>query len=291
MGSITQAMARACREKGVDIILNTPVEELICERGRAAGVVAGGKAMRAPIVAAGVNPKLLFDRLVPDGAVDADVESRMHAWRCESATFRMNVALSDLPKFTVLPKKGDHLTAGIIVAPSLGYMDRAYVDARVNGWSKQPIVEMLIPSTLDSTLAPKGKHVASLFCQHFRYDLGPGRSWDDEREKAADTVVATIDAHAPGFAKSIIGRQIHSPLDLERRFGLIGGDIFHGKMSLDQLFSARPMIGGADYRMPLKGLYLCGSGAHPGGGVTGAPGHNAAQAILADRRPWRRRAA
>jgi phytoene dehydrogenase-like protein len=287
MGSITQAMARACREKGVDIILNTPVEELICERGRAAGVVAGGKAMRAPIVAAGVNPKLLFDRLVPDGAVDADVESRMHAWRCESATFRMNVALSDLPKFTVLPKKGDHLSAGIIVAPSLGYMDRAYVDARVNGWSKQPIVEMLIPSTLDSTLAPKGKHVASLFCQHFRYDLGPGRSWDDEREKAADTVVATIDAHAPGFAKSIIGRQIHSPLDLERRFGLIGGDIFHGKMSLDQLFSARPMIGGADYRMPLKGLYLCGAGAHPGGGVTGAPGHNAARAVLADRRKLR----
>jgi phytoene dehydrogenase-like protein len=291
MGSITQAMARACREKSVDIILNTSVDELIVERGRAAGVVAGGKAIRAAIVAAGVNPKLLFDRLVPDGAVDADVASRMHGWRCESATFRMNVALSELPKFTVLPKKGDHLTAGIIVAPSLAYMDRAYVDARVNGWSERPIVEMLIPSTLDPTLAPKGKHVASLFCQHFRYDLGPGRSWDDEREKAADTVIANIEAHAPGFAKSIIGRQIHSPLDLERRFGLIGGDIFHGKMSLDQLFSARPMIGAADYRMPIKGLYLCGSGAHPGGGVTGAPGHNAAQAILADRRPWRRRAA
>ena len=291
MGSITQAMARACREKGVDIILNTPVEELIVERGRAAGVVAGGKAMRTPIVAAGVNPKLLFDRLVPDGAVDTDVASRMHGWRCESATFRMNVALTELPKFAVLPKKGDHLSAGIIIAPSLAYMDRAYIDARVNGWSKQPIVEMLIPSTLDTTLAPKGKHVASLFCQHFRYDLGPSRSWETEREKAADTVIATVDAHAPGFAKSIIGRQIHSPLDLERRFGLIGGDIFHGKMSLDQLFSARPMIGAADYRMPIKGLYLCGSGAHPGGGVTGAPGHNAAQAILADRRPWRRRAA
>jgi len=291
MGSITQAMARACREKGVDIILNTPVEEVIVERGRAAGVVAGGKAMRAPVVVAGVNPKLLFDRLLPDGAVPEDVASRMHGWRCESATFRMNVALSELPKFTVLPKKGDHLTAGIIMAPSLAYMDHAYVDARVDGWSKQPIIEMLIPSTLDQSLAPKGKHVASLFCQHFRYDLGPGRSWDKEREKAADTVIATVEAHAPGFAGSILGRQIHSPLDLERRFGLIGGDIFHGKMSLDQLFSARPMIGAADYRMPLKGLYLCGSGAHPGGGVTGAPGHNAAQSILADRKPWRRRSA
>ncbi|MBA2771967.1 MAG: NAD(P)/FAD-dependent oxidoreductase [Sphingomonas sp.] len=289
MGSITQAMARACREKGVDILLKTPVEEVIVERGRAAGVVAGGKAWRAAVVVAGVNPKLLFDYLIAPGAVDAEVETRMHNWQCESATFRTNVALSELPKFTVLPKKGDHLTAGIIMAPSLDYMDRAYLDARVNGWTKQPVIEMLIPSTLDPSLAPRGKHVASLFCQHFRYDLGSGRSWDEERDEAADAIIATVDSHAPGFAKSVLGRQIHSPLDLERRFGLIGGDIFHGKMGLDQLFSARPMIGAADYRMPLKGLYLCGSGAHPGGGVTGAPGHNAARAILADRRPWSRR--
>jgi len=289
MGSITQAMARACREAGVDIVLGTPVEEVIVAKGRAAGAVAGGKAWRAATVVSGVNPRLLFGKLVPPGAVDADVEQRMASWKCESATFRMNVALSELPKFTVLPKRGNHLTAGIIIAPSLSYMDRAYLDASINGWAKQPIVEMLIPSTLDSTLAPKGKHVASLFCQHFRYDLGPGRSWDEEREQAADAIIATVDAHAPGFAKSVLGRQIHSPLDLERRFGLVGGDIFHGKMSLDQLFSARPMIGAADYRMPLKGLYLCGSGAHPGGGVTGAPGHNAARAILADRRFWRRK--
>jgi phytoene dehydrogenase-like protein len=289
MGSITQAMARACREKGVDIVLNTPVDELIVERSRAAGVVAGGKAYRTKTVVAGVNPKLLFDRLVPDGAVNADVASRMRGWKCESATFRMNVALSELPKFTVLPKKGDHLTAGIIMAPSLDYMHRAWLDANVNGWAKTPVIEMLIPSTLDPGLAPKGKHVASLFCQHYRYDLGPGRSWDKERDKAADAIIATVDTHAPGFAKSVLGRQIHSPLDLERRFGLNGGDIFHGKMGLDQLFSARPMLGAADYRMPVKGLYLCGSGAHPGGGVTGAPGHNAAQAALADRRPWSRR--
>ena len=289
MGSITQAMARACREAGVDIVLSTPVEEVIVANGRAAGIVAGGKTWPAKSVIAGVNPKLLFDRLLPGGAVDPDVASRMHGWKCESATFRMNVALSGLPRFTVLPKRGNHLTAGIIMAPSLDYMHRAWLDAEMNGWSKQPVIEMLIPSTLDPGLAPKGKHVASLFCQHFRYDLGPGRSWDEERERAADTIIATVEAHAPGFAKSVIGRQIHSPLDLERRFGLIGGDIFHGKMSLDQLFSARPMIGAADYRMPLKGLYLCGSGAHPGGGVTGAPGHNAARAVLADRRFWKRR--
>jgi phytoene dehydrogenase-like protein len=291
MGSITQAMAKACREKGVEILLNTPVEELIIERGRTAGVVAGSKAWRTSTVVSGVNPKLLFDRLVPPDALDPDVARRMRGWRCESATFRINVALSELPKFSTLPKKGDHLTAGIIIAPSLGYMHKAWLDAETNGWTKQPIVEMVIPSTLDPSLAPKGKHVASLFCQHFRYDLGPGRSWDKEREKAADAIIASVDAHAPGFAKSVIGRQIHSPLDLERRFGLIGGDIFHGKMSLDQLFSARPMVGAADYRMPIAGLYLCGSGAHPGGGVTGAPGHNAARAILDDRSWWRRRKA
>ena len=174
MGSITQAMARACREAGVDIVLNTPVEELIVADGRAAGVVAGGKAWRAKSVVAGVNPKLLFDRLVPRGAVDADVAARMHGWKCESATFRMNVALSELPKFTVLPKKGNHLTAGIIMAPSLDYMHRAWLDAAVNGWAKQPIIEMLIPSTLDPSLAPKGKHVASPVLPAFPLRPRPG---------------------------------------------------------------------------------------------------------------------
>ena len=286
MGGITQAMAKACREAGVDILLNSPVDEVIVEKGRAVGVAAGGKAWRAPVVAANVNPKLLFDKLVPDGAVAREVEQHFHHWGCESATFRMNVALDKLPSFTSRPGRGDHLTAGIIIAPSMDYMHHAFAEAALTGWTKKPVVEMLIPSTLDGTLAPKGKHVASLFCQHFRYKLPDGRSWDDEREAAADAVIATVEREAPGFAKSVIARQIHSPLDLERRFGLIGGDIFHGKMGSDQLFSARPMIGAADYRMPLPGLYLCGSGAHPGGGVTGAPGHNAAAAILADVKGW-----
>jgi len=288
MGAITQAMARACREAGVDIVLGTPVEEIIIAGDRASGVVAGGKAWRAAQVVAGVNPKLLFDRLVPEGAVEKRVERHFANWSCESATFRMNVALERLPNFPALPGRGDHLTAGIIMAPSLAYMDRAHASAALNGWSDAPVIEMLVQSTLDPALAPKGKHVASLFCQHFRYKLPGGKSWDDERENAADHVIATVDRFAPGFKDSVIARQIHSPLDLERRFGLIGGDIFHGKMGLDQLFSARPMIGAADYRMPLKGLYLCGSGAHPGGGVTGAPGHNAARAVLADRKPWRK---
>ena len=283
MGAITQAMAKACREKGVEIILDTPVEEIIVEGGKAVGAVAAGRAYRARAVAANVHPKLLFARLLPDGAVPGETSRRMAGYASESATFRMNVALAELPRFTSLPEPGDHLTAGIVMAPSLAYMDRAFIDARRDGWSAEPIVEMLIPSTLDDSLAPSGRHVASLFCQHFPYEVEGG--WPARREEAADHIIAHVDRYAPGFAASVIARSALSPYDLEERFGLVGGSIFHGDMGLDQLFSARPMLGHADYRMPLPGLYLCGSGAHPGGGVTGAPGHNAAREILAD---WRR---
>ncbi len=196
----------------------------------------------------------------------------------------MNVALSELPDFTCLPGKqrAPHHTAGIIIAPSLAYMERAYFDARLQGWSKEPIVEVLIPSTLDDSLAPPGKHVASMFCQHVAPQLPNGESWDAHREAVADLMIETVNEHAPNFKASVLGRQIMSPLDLERTFGLIGGDIFHGALSLDQIFSARPMLGYGNYRGPLPGIYMCGSGTHPGGGVTGAPGHNAAREILID---------
>jgi phytoene dehydrogenase-like protein len=216
--------------------------------------------------------------------VPAEFAQRMELWACGSGTFRMNVALSKLPSFTALPgdQVGDHHTAGIILAPSLSYMDRAYTDARRDGWSREPIIEMLIPSALDDTLAPKGAHVASLFCQHVAPQLPGGRSWDVHREEVADLMIATVERFAPGFKASVIGCQVLSPLDLERTFGLVGGDIFHGAMTLDQMFSARPMLGHADYRSPVRGLYHCGSGTHPGGGVTGAPGHNAARVIISD---------
>jgi phytoene dehydrogenase-like protein len=285
MGAITQAMARAAREAGADITLEAGVREVIVEKDRAVGVVLdSGETIRAKFIAANVNPKLLYTRLVPSGALAPEFLTRMNRWRNGSGTFRMNVALGALPSFTALPGEGDHLTAGIILAPSLGYMDRAWQDAREHGWSRAPVVEVLIPSTLDETLAPDGMHVASLFCQHVAPELPDGKSWDDHREEVADLMIATVDAFAPGFASSVLGRQILSPLDLERQFGLLGGDIFHGALTLNQLFSARPMLGHADYRGPLRGLYHCGSGAHPGGGVTGAPGHNAAKAILADHR-------
>jgi len=285
MGAITQAMASAARSHGVEITLDAGVREVIVERDRAVGVVLdNGQSIRAKYVAANVNPKLLYTRLVPAGALPAPFLDRIKNWRNGSGTFRMNVALSQLPSFSALPGNGDHLTAGIILAPSLTYMDRAFQDARQYGWSLEPVVEMLIPSTLDDSLAPAGQHVASLFCQHVAPQLPNGSSWDDHRDEVADLMIATVDRYAPGFAASVIGRQALSPLDLERDFSLLGGDIFHGALTLNQLFSARPMLGHADYRGPLKGLYHCGSGAHPGGGVTGAPGHNAARAILKDDR-------
>jgi phytoene dehydrogenase-like protein len=290
MGAITQAMAKSAMASGVQIRTDCGVREILTERngskpGRAVGVITDkGETLRAKTVVANVNPKLLYERLLDPSVVPAPVRERMANWRCGSGTFRMNVALSRLPNFSCLPGEGDHLTAGIIMAPSLDYMDRAYLEARAGGWSKNPIVEMLIPSTLDDSLAPKGQHVASLFCQHVEPVLSGGRNWDDHREEVADVMIAAVDRFAPGFKESVLGRQIKSPLDLERDFGLLGGDIFHGALSLNQLFSARPMLGYANYRGAVPGLYLCGAGTHPGGGVTGAPGHNAAQAIRRDLR-------
>lgn len=287
MGAITQAMAKSARAQGVDIETKAGVREVIVEKDRTTGVVLDdGRTIRARAVVSNVNPRLLYERLLPDEALPPQFLARMKRWKCGSGTFRMNLALSELPSFTALPGRetNDHHTAGIILAPSLGYMDRAYDDARKFGWSREPIVEMLIPSTLDDTLAPKGQHVASLFCQHVAPELPDGKSWDDYRDEVADLMIATVDRFAPGFKQSVIARKALTPLDLERDFGLIGGDIFHGAMSLDQIFSARPMLGYADYRSPVAGLYLCGSGTHPGGGVTGAPGHNAATVIVGDLR-------
>ena len=283
MGAISQAMAKACASVGVTVLTDTAVAEVIVERGRAVGVVtAGGEAIRAKRVVSNIHPKLLFQNLVDPALLPADFNDRIARHRNGSGTFRMNVALSELPRFTCLPEAGDHMTAGIIMAPSLAYMERAYADARADGWSKAPIVEMLIPSTLDDNLAPAGRHVASLFCQHVAPSLSDGRSWDDHRETVADLMIETVDRHAPGFKASVLGRKALSPLDLERTFGLVGGDIFHGKLELDQLFSARPVLGHGDHRAPIAGLYMCGAGTHPGGGVTGAPGHNAAREILVD---------
>jgi len=288
MGAITDAMARECAARGVTLRTDAAVRSVIVEGGRAAGVVLeSGEAVRASRVVANVNPKLLFEKLVAPEHLPDDFRARIAAYKCGSGTFRMNVALSELPDFAVLPGKtaAPHHASGIVIAPSLGYMERAYFDAKSSGWSSAPIVEMLIPSVVDDSLAPPGMHVASLFCQHVHPELprvAHGRTWDDARDEVADLMIDTVNGVAPNFKASVLGRRALSPLDLEREFGLVGGDIFHGALTLDQLFSARPVLGHGNYRAPVPGLYLCGAGSHPGGGVTGVPGHNAAREILKD---------
>ncbi|MEQ1516096.1 MAG: NAD(P)/FAD-dependent oxidoreductase [Usitatibacteraceae bacterium] len=283
MGVISQAIAKEAVARGVEITLDAPVARVLVKDGCANGVaLADGREIAAKYVVSNLNPKLLFEQLLEPQAVPAEFAQRIAAFKCGSGTFRMNVALSELPRFGCHPEPGPHHASGIIMAPTLRYMEQAYFDARTFGWSKKPIVEILIPSVVDDSLAPNGQHVASLFCQHVSPTLPDGRSWDKCREEVADVMIATVNGFAPNFKESVIARQIHSPLDLERKFGLIGGDIFHGALSLDQLFSARPVLGYGDYRTPIRGLYQCGAGTHPGGGVTGVPGHNAAREILRD---------
>ena len=283
MGAITQAMAKEATARGVEISLDASVARVLVRDKRACGVVLeDGTEILSKCVVSNLNPKLLFQHLVATDAVDVEFGRRIAAYKCASGTFRMNVALSELPRFSCHPEPGPHHASGIIMAPTLAYMEQAYFDARTFGWSRNPIVEILIPSVVDDSLAPQGQHVASLFCQHVSPVLPDGRCWDDCRDEVADLMINTVCSFAPNFKSSVIARQIHSPLDLERKFGLIGGDIFHGALSLDQLFSARPVLGYGDYRTPIKGLYQCGAGTHPGGGVTGIPGHNAAREILRD---------
>jgi phytoene dehydrogenase-like protein len=289
MGAITQAMRMECEARGVAIETDAAVAQVLVEGGRATGVrLADGRELRAKTVVSNLNPKLLYQRLVPREALDPDVATRIDRYRCGSGTFRMNVALSELPDFTAAP--GTHLQphhqSGILVGPSLRYFEQAYFDAKSKehnaGWARAPIVELVISSTLDDTLAPPGQHVASLFCQHVHPEVDDG--WDAHRDTVAKLMIETVDAYAPNFRRSVLGYRALSPLDLEREFGLVGGDIFHGSLGPDQLFSARPLLGQGDYRGALPGLYLCGSGTHPGGGVTGLPGRNAAREILRDLR-------
>ena len=278
MGAISEALAAEARRLGVEIECEAPVARV--QPGSV--LLADGREVAARAIAASVNPKRLFLEMVDATLLGREFRERMERYKCGSASFRMNVALSGLPRFSCLPGEGPHHASGIIMAPSLGYMDRAYLDARASGIAARPIVEMVIPSTLDDSLAPKGTHVASLFCQHF----APDADWRSRKQEAIDRIFDVVESHAPGFRQSVIAHSALSPADLEREFGLTGGDIFHGQLSIDQLWSARPVLGHADYRTPVQGLYLCGSGAHPGGGVTGAPGHNCAREILRDLGKW-----
>jgi phytoene dehydrogenase-like protein len=287
MGAITQAMAAECRVRGVELVTGSAVAEVLVRDARACGVrLEDGREIAARCVVSNLNPKLLYQRLVAPEHLDEDTRERIARYRCGSATFRMNVALAELPDFAAAPGTTlqPHHQSGILIGPSLKYFEQAYFDAKSKshnpGWARDPIVELVISSTLDDTLAPPGRHVASLFCQHVHPEVDGG--WDLHRDTVAKLMIDTVDRVAPNFAHSVLGYRALSPLDLEREFGLVGGDIFHGALGPDQLFSARPLLGQGNYRGALKGLYLCGSGTHPGGGVTGLPGMNAAREILRD---------
>ena len=278
MGAITQAMAAEAANQGVSIRTGTPVKTVMVTNGVANGVIINdGSHMTADFVVANVNPRLLHEKLIPKEHIEPETIDHFKHYKTQSGTFRLNVALSQLPNFTAQPN-AEVLKGGIIMAPNLGYMERAYQDARQTGFSVSPIVEMLIPSLVDDSLAPPGQHVASLFCQHFDPSLGAG--WNERKATAIEAIFAVVEAYAPGFKELILAVQSHSPWDLEQKFGLTGGDIFHGRLSLDQLYSARPMLGMGQYQSQIGCLFLCGAGTHPGGGVSGIPGMNAAREII-----------
>ena len=285
MGAISESMASFARSKGVTIETRTPVEKILTEHGRACGVITtDGREFTAGCIAANIHPQTLLQKLLDPSLMKEGDQRRIAGYRSHSATFRMNVALSELPRFSSMAGRGEeHFMGAIEVSPSLGYIGDAYYDARQHGWARRPVISMQVPSTQDDSLAPAGGHVASLFCQHFQRHLPDGRSWDEVKDEVADMIIATIDGYAPNFKASVLGRQIKSPLDIERDLGMVGGDIFHGALHLDQFYSMRPIPGYAAHEMPVEGVYLCGSGAHPGGGVSGLPGHNAARAILKNR--------
>jgi phytoene dehydrogenase-like protein len=287
MGAVSNTIAKVAKAAGAVIEVSAPVASVKTRGGVACGIVLkDGREIEATRVVANTTPSVLYEKLVAPELLPDEFRNTVSRYRSHSATLRMNVALSELPDFTCLPGKvqGVHHGSSVVISPSLAYLEDAYDEAKKGSWAKNPAIEMWISSTVDDTLAPKGQHVASLFCQHFHKTLSDGRNWDDYREEAADVVVNTMTQYAPNFAKSIIGRQVLSPKDLEQKIGLTGGDIFHGSLNIDQIFSMRPVPGYADYRTPVPMLYLCGSGTHPGGGVTGIPGRSAAREILKDLR-------
>ena len=281
-GAISDAIASAAREAGVEIRTMAPVANIVTTNGRATGVVLeNGDELQASIVASSVDPRQTFLRFVGDRHLPADFAEHIRRYRFRGSSGKVNLALDGLPDFRSLPGCGPHLRGAISISPSVDYMERAYDDAKYGRFSRRPYMDIVIPTLTDPTMAPAGKHVMSCFVQYAPYQLAEG-TWDEQREAFGDTVVDTLAEHAPNIRDIIRHRQVVTPLDLEREFGLTEGNIFQGELTLEQLFFMRPAPGWAQYRTPIHNLYLCGSGAHPGGGVMGAPGKNAAQVIIKD---------
>ena len=282
-GALSAALAGAARAAGVEIRTDAGVDHIVVEQGRATGVVLDdGESIAAATVASGVDPRRTFLGLVGPRHLPDEFRSALEGYRFRGSSGKVNLALDALPDFPCRPGAGTHLRGAISISPSVDYMERAYDDAKYGAYSRRPYLDVVIPSLSDPTVAPPGKHVMSCFVQYAPYSLADG-DWDTTRDRFGDGVIDTLAEFAPNIRDIVLHRQVLTPLDLERQFGLTEGNIFHGELSRDQLFFLRPTPGWARYRTPIRGLYLCGSGAHPGGGLMGAPGLNAARAIIADR--------
>jgi len=288
MGAISDAIAGSAKSRGAQIRTDAAVDRVLVRNGRAYGVaLAGGEEIHARAVISSVDPKITFLKLVDAGDLDGEFRGEVEKIRMEGCSMKINLALDGLPDFTAFPgsQLGPHHRATIHVCPSMEYVDRAWEDAKAGRPSEHPLVEVTIPTTYDDSLAPPGKHIMCIFAQYAPYNLKDA-DWDSIKDKFADRCIDALADYAPNIRSLILHRQVISPLDLEREYSLTGGNIFHGDMTLDQLFFMRPVAGWAKYRTPIDGLYMCGSGTHPGGGVMGAPGYNAAREILSD---WRGR--
>ena len=281
-GAISLAIASAAREAGCEIRTGAAVQQILVESDRAVGVVLqNGDEIRASAVSASTDPRLTFFGLVGRERLPAEFVADIERYRYRGSSGKVNLALDALPDFTCLPGPGAHLRGAISISPGVDYMERAYDEAKYGRYSRRPYIDMVVPTLTDPSIAPPGKHVLSCFVQYAPYHLR-GTTWDEQREAFGDAVIDTIAEHAPNIRDIILHRQVITPLDLEREFGLTEGNIFHGELTLEQLFFLRPAPGWSKYRTPIRGLYLCGSGAHPGGGIMAAPGRNAAAAVLKD---------
>ena len=281
MGAVSEAIAASARARGTEIRTSAPVRKVLVRGGRAYAVaLEGGEEIEADAIASNLDPKITFLRLLEEGDLDPEFVAAIRKFRIEGTSAKINLALSGLPEFTAFPgAPGPHHKATMHICPSIEYVERAWDDAKYGRPSERPLLELTIPTMYDPSLAPPGRHIMGIFLQYAPYTLREGK-WDELREPFGDRVMNLIEEYAPNMSSIVEHRQVLTPLDLERRFGITGGNIFHGEMSLDQMFVMRPVAGWARYRTPVKGLFLCGSGAHPGGGVMGAPGYNCAREML-----------
>jgi phytoene dehydrogenase-like protein len=286
-GQISNSIASAARELGVEIRTNAPVSKILIKDNRVTGVVLkNGEEIRANVVSSSVDPHLTFEIFIESKDLPSDFLECVRRYKFRGSSGKVNIALDGLPNFRSLPGVGQHLRGAMSISPGMEYMERAYDDAKYGHYSKRPYIDMVIPSLTDPSVAPPGKHVMSCFVQYAPYKLAEG-TWDDHREAFGNNVIDTIAEHAPNIKDIIIDKQVLTPLDMEREFGLTQGNIFQGELSLEQLFFLRPVPGWAYYRTPVGNLFMCGSATHPGGGIMGANGRIASQVILKD---WKKAA-